>query len=216
MVKRSIRCLVGAALLLPAVLVTEAPGQVDRFYGEPVELRSNFIYFTSWKYVRQGSFVWRIERDSDATEADEDVGAWLAGDGTRPARFEVSDMPDGIRLVAQKAEKVPFQPGQIAAQVFDRGKYKTWYTIDPCAEAEPQSTKDKILPGHNAHVCYAESDDAVKWEIPKLGLYQYAGTKDNNAVFRGDANGSVRGFHGVGYQARRLTPWHLDDLNGER
>ena len=196
MTKRLTRCLVGVAVLLPAVVTVEAPAQVDRFHGEPVELRSNFIYFTSWKYVRQGSFGWRIEHDPDATEAQKNVGAWLAGDGSRPARFETSDMPHGIRLVAEKAEKVPFQPGQLAAQVFDRGKYKTWYTIDPCAQPEPFSTKDKILPGHNAHVGYAESDDAVKWEIPKLGLFEYAGTKDNNVVFRGDLDGSVRGFHG--------------------
>jgi len=59
-------CLVGAVLLQPAVLAVEAPGQVDRFYGEPVELRSHFIYFTSRKYVRQGSFAWRIEHAPDA------------------------------------------------------------------------------------------------------------------------------------------------------
>ncbi len=194
--KRSKNWLVPVAVLLPVVLAVQAQGQVDRFHGEPVELRSNFIYFTSWKYVRQGGFRWRIQHAPDATEAERNVGAWLAGDGTRPARFELSDMPRGIRLAAQKAEKVPFQPGQLAAQVFDQGKYKTWYSLDPCAAPEPFSSKDQILPGHNAHICYAESDDGLTWEIPKLGLHQYAGNKDNNIVFRGDLNGSVRGFHG--------------------
>ena len=121
----------------------------------------------------------------------------MAGRRRHAARsVRTSDMPHGIRLVAQKAEKVPFQPGQLAAQVFDQGKYKAWYTIDPCDAPEPFSTKDKILPGHNAHICYAESDDAVTWKVPQLGLYEYAGTKDNNIVFRGDLNGSTRGFHG--------------------
>jgi hypothetical protein len=124
------------------------------------------------------------------------VGAWLAGDGNKPARFITSDMPQGIRLVAQKAEKVPFQPGQLSAQVWDQGKYKAWYTMGPCDAPEPFSSKEKILPGYNSHICYAESEDAVTWQTPELGLYEYDGSKANNIVFRGDLNGSMRGFHG--------------------
>jgi len=180
-------------LVTPCGLVS---AQVDRFYGEPVELKSNFVYFTSWKYVRQGGFSWQIEHAPDASEEERNVGAWLEGDGTRPARFELSDMPRGIRLVAQKAVKKPFQPGQLAAQVFDEGKYKAWYTMGPCADPEPYSTKDRILPGHNAHIAYAESVDGVHWDIPTLGLFEYAGSKENNIVFRDDLNGSTRGFHG--------------------
>lgn len=187
---------VALGLLLALLSASSATGQVDRFYGEPVQLKSSFIYFTSWKYVRQGSFAWRIEHDPNATEAERQVGAWLAGDGKRPARFETSEMPRGIRLVAQKAEKVPFKPGQLAPQVLDQGKYKTWYTMDACPDPEPYSSKTKILPGYNAHICYAESKDGVHWETPKLGLYPYAGKLDNNIVFRGDMNGSIRGFHG--------------------
>jgi len=185
-----------AVFLSLATLCAPAGAQVDRFYGEPVELKSNFIYFTSWKYVRQGSFSWQIQHAADATEAERNVGAWLEGDGVRPALFTVSDMPRGIRLVAQKAEKRPFQSGQMAAQIFDEGKYKTWYTMAPCAEPEPFSAKDRILPGYNSVIAYAESADGAKWDTPNLGLFDYAGSKDNNIVFRGDLNGSVRGFHG--------------------
>jgi len=104
------RCASGHAarlvlLLTLAVSCCSAGAQVDRFYGEPIELKSDFIYFTSWKYVRQGGFSWQLEHASDATEEEKNVGAWLEGDGTRPARFALSDMPRGIRLVAQKAEK---------------------------------------------------------------------------------------------------------------
>lgn len=38
-------------------LTHAATAQVDRFYGEPVELKSNFIYFTSWQYVDRKSVV---------------------------------------------------------------------------------------------------------------------------------------------------------------
>lgn len=181
-------------LVLTVAYISTA--QVDRFYGEPVEIKSNFIYFTSWQYVRQGGFGWKVDVAPDATEAEKNVGAWLEGDGTRPAKFETSDMPRGVRLVAQPAEKVPFAPGQIAALVFDEGKYKSWYTVGATADPEPFSGKDKILPGYNAHIAYAESDDAVTWMFPKLGLIEYVGNTENNIVFRGDLNGSIRGFHG--------------------
>lgn len=179
------------------VLAAGAAGAGEvRYYGEPVTLKGRHLYFTSWKYVRQGTFAWRIERDPAAGAGEQNVGAWLEGDGTRPARFEPIDMPYGIRLVAQPATKMVFQPGQMAATLFDDGQYKAWYTVSPCEAAEPFSSKDKMLPGYNAHVAYAESVDGVKWEKPRLGLFEYAGNRDNNIVLRNDLNGSIRGFHG--------------------
>jgi hypothetical protein len=168
----------------------------ERYFGEPVLLKGRAIYFTSWKYVRQGDFTWRVDLDPNASEAEQLVGAWLKGDGDRPAVFETTDMPRGIRLVAQPAEKIPLKDGQFAAQVFDEGKYKAWYIVDPCPTPEPFSSKDKILPGHNGHVAYTESADGVNWTRPNLGLIEYAGSRSNNIVWRGDLNGSTRGFHG--------------------
>jgi hypothetical protein len=196
MIRRGLWLRALSCLALAAVGTGTVWGQADQFWGEPVELKSNYIYFASWKYVRQGGFGWTIQRDPQASDAEQNVGAWLKGDGTRPAVFETSDMPRGVRLVAQPAQKVPFEPGQLAAQVFDEGKYKTWYGQDPCPDPEPYSSKDRILPGYNGHVAYAESADGVTWTRPNLGLLEYAGNKDNSVVFRGDLNGSTRGFHG--------------------
>lgn len=142
--------LIGWCWLATACLAAEE-ARVDRprYFGEPVRLQGRAIYSTSWKYVRQGSFTWRVQVDPNASEAERQVGAWLKGDGSKPAVFETTDMPRGIRLVAQPAEKVPFRDGQLAAQVFDERKYKAWYVVDPCADPEPFSSKDKILPGHN-------------------------------------------------------------------
>ena len=165
--------LVFAGLLVLAFPLVAA----ERYFGEPVQLKGRALYFTSWKYVRQGSFSWRVEVDTNASEAERNIGAWLKGDGNRPAVFEMSDMPRGIRLVAQPAEKVPFKDGGLVAQVFDEAKYKAWYVVDPCADPEPFSSKDKILPGHNGHVAYAESPDGANWTRPNLGLYVYAGNR---------------------------------------
>src|ERR1043166_5387842 len=49
-----------------------------------------------------------------------------------------------------------------------RGKFRMWY----CAwSREPRP-----------RVCYAESDDGVAWEKPRLGLCEFNGSKDNNIV----------------------------------
>lgn len=165
------------------------------YYGEPVALKGNNIYFTSWKYIRQGNFRWSIQFDPNMTDDEKQLSGWLKGDGIG-AKFQPVDMPYGIRLVAQKAEKVPLKKGQMVAQIFDDGKYKAWYNVDPCPDPEPFSTKDKIMPGQNPHIAYAESKDGFTWEKPNLGIYEYAGNRDNNIVFRGDVDGYIRGFHG--------------------
>ena len=36
-------------------------------YGEPVHLHSRSLYFTSWKYVRQGRFNWHKQDQSVET-----------------------------------------------------------------------------------------------------------------------------------------------------
>jgi hypothetical protein len=74
--------------------------------------------------------------------------------------------------------------------VFDEGKYKVWYTLTPVG-GDP-----RMLGGHNAYICYAESADALVWEKPELNIHEYQGSRANNIVFRGDLDGSTRGFHG--------------------
>ena len=45
--------------------------------------------------------------------------------------------------------------------------------------------------GTNAEVtCYAESVDGIHWTKPKLGLYEVAGSKENNVVLAGMAPSS--------------------------
>lgn len=171
--------------------MSEASTVRDRVYGEPIELRGRHIYFTSWKYVRPGQFTWKTQNAPEPTEAEKLLG-WLAKmqtDGDRPADFELHDMPRGIRLVAQKAKKVPLAPGSRAPQVYDEGRYKVWHTMAGASNPD-------MLGGHNHYVCYTESSDGVHWDKPELGIHEHEGSRANNIVWRGDLNGSLRGFHG--------------------
>ena len=83
----------GKFALATLLIFTLPLAAVERYFGEPVQLKGRAIYFTSWKYVRQGSFTWRVQVDPAATEAERQVGAWLKGDGSRPAVFETSGKP---------------------------------------------------------------------------------------------------------------------------
>ena len=168
-------------------------------YGEPVILRSSTIYFTSWKYVRQGGFRYERHGDAPAGGIDPVTKALYDGDGSQPATYQPIDLPTGVRLVAQKACKVRLDPGQLGAGatvLYDKGRYRAWYGVFPCPDSEPFSTKGQLLYNYNLHVAYAESDDGFHWEKPRLGFYEYAGGKDNNLVMRNDVSGSTRGWHG--------------------
>lgn len=38
---------------------------------------------------------------------------------------------------------------------------------------------------HPEFTCYAESRDGLKWEKPKLGLFEFNGSKENNIILTG-------------------------------
>lgn len=49
---------------------------------------------------------------------------------------------------------------------------------------------------YSARLCYAESEDGVHWQKPKLGLISFQGSTDNNLVFADDLT-LGRGAHGA-------------------
>lgn len=85
----------------------------------------------------------------------------------------------------------PLAPDQVAAHFYgavlnDNGKFRMWYYA--CSLKEPgdayRADVSKLLQGP---VCYAESDDGIKWVKPKLGQVEVRGSKANNAVLLPDA-----------------------------
>jgi hypothetical protein len=94
-------------------------------------------------------------------------------------------MPYGVRLrvarptLTERPVIVPDQPadgitmGGYCTMLKDGGKYRLWYE-----SYLPLAHEDE-----DARICYAESDDGFTWRKPKLGIYEYQGTKDNNLVY---------------------------------
>ncbi len=59
----------------------------------------------------------------------------------------------------------------------DGGLFRMWYQTWTPSPVEGKSGKYAIA--------YAESDDGISWALPKLGLYEWKGGKDNNIVWTG-------------------------------
>lgn len=57
------------------------------------------------------------------------------------------------------------------------GKFKMWYQISSI----PSDKEDRSDVG----IAYAESADGVRWTLPKLGLQEWLGNKQNNVVWTG-------------------------------
>lgn len=160
--------------------------------SEPMELRSNVIFFHDWRYVNHG------------------YPGWRAADGSNVAMFGVEPLPDicfdrrdipfGIRLRTLPAQKTapfmfPSSPweGMIFSPnlIHEQGKYRLWYeVVAPRVMGAPNA-------GLANYLCYAESTDGVNWQKPELSICAYEGQEKTNIVYGGELAGPW-GFHGAG------------------
>ncbi len=80
----------------------------------------------------------------------------------------------------------------------DDGIFKAWYgASNPFAEDWFKETDG--VPGWKRllRLCYATSKDGITWEKPTLGLHEFKGSKQNNALGLGyDLSMELRHFHG--------------------
>ncbi|TNJ67557.1 hypothetical protein FE784_04025 [Paenibacillus hemerocallicola] len=89
----------------------------------------------------------------------------------------------------------PGEPDSLASHfygtvLFDEGKFRMWYVgmslgLNPDMPPEDleqlrvRKSLAKILQGP---ICYAESEDGIRWEKPNLGQLPFHGGKNNNAI----------------------------------
>ncbi|MBW3598136.1 MAG: hypothetical protein KY475_12790, partial [Planctomycetes bacterium] len=103
-------------------------------------------------------------------------------------RFLLETVKDGAALRLQKPEPQelvltadePWE-GNTSAYftIFQDGDlYRMYYRGSHFDEATKQAA-------HRELTCYAESKDGVHWEKPKLGLFEFKGSKQNNIVWDG-------------------------------
>ena len=84
----------------------------------------------------------------------------------------------------------PKAPDPVAAHFYgtvlhDGGKFRMWYYA--CHLTKPaDALKADLELLHQGPVCYAESDDGIRWTKPNLGQAEIHGSKDNNAILLPD------------------------------
>lgn len=70
------------------------------------------------------------------------------------------------------------------------GKFRMWYE---CYDLDGWDS------GDDTSFCYAESKDGLTWTKPKLGRFEYHGSRENNILFRQIGDGDSRSrVHGAG------------------
>jgi len=157
---------------------------------EPYPLDAGPHLFLDWRYVSAGQEGYLTPDGRNAREvADEIAGKVEPG----AIRAEPTEAPHGIRLEAQPAEKIgPVlkldKPWEFRIDPYTSlhrvdGKYRYWYEVE-----DTSGTDSRIL-------CYAESDDGLKWTKPELGLVDWQSNRKNNIVYGGPLT-LKHGFHG--------------------
>ena len=188
----------------------------DRPASEPYQLAGNRLVFTNWHFVRTGQLDWK---DSEGKSVYASGSAALTPE---EVHFDYYDLPVGIRLTAQPAERSgpiiprdrPWDAMGIAVNsfFFDESRFRLW---GRCQAANGE--------GFGA---YYESEDGLNWIKPNLGLVEFDGNRDNNLlgfdrhlmVFK-DPNGSPEESYKTVYDAdfendrfleyRQRRPWSV-------
>ncbi len=84
---------------------------------------------------------------------------------------------------------VPDQPWEQSVSAYttvlqDEGRFRMWYDVStPATDREPSRRV----------VCYAESDDGVRWRKPIVGQIEWNGSRQNNIVAPSSAAGGMGG-----------------------
>ncbi len=79
----------------------------------------------------------------------------------------------------------------------DGGRFRMYYrgsTNKDYLIASLVKPGEQTVPDHPLFTCYAESQDGIHWTRPKLGLYEFQGSRDNNIIWTGAFSDSFAPF----------------------
>lgn len=100
--------------------------------------------------------------------------------------FLLDSMSDGVSLQVQRPE--PQEVVLVTGESWE-GNTCAYYSIFQDGDIYRmyyRGSHTKNMKGtHDEVTCYAESNDGIHWTKPKLGLYEWEGSKENNIVWNG-------------------------------
>lgn len=172
--------LAGAVPTVHAEQRIEEPASAYGQYtkNNPFPLRHGEHLMVEWRMISPGRATWSKPTGVEPGFSDQDAAG---------VRLEHSRQPAGIRLEAQRAEKIgpvlkidkPWERIIAGGWVIkDQGKYKMWYNAHVPENLRP--LKDTNWP--HMVTCYAESEDGLTWVKPDLGLFSVGEHKNTNIV----------------------------------
>ena len=114
---------------------------------------------------------------------------------------------DGVQLTLQQPQPagtaIAFdQPweGNVSSYVtvlHGGGKFRMYYrgvNLPEYSNASALKPGEVLLPKNEEVTCYAESNDGLRWEKPKLGIVDFKGSKANNIIHNGVARHNFAPF----------------------
>ena len=105
---RGVLCSVAGLAVALSNNLTVPPARASIYntkpYGEPYELEGTRMCFTTWYWVKPGRFDWE-DNDGKSVFANRSVMARELDPNTHWKEY---DLPRGVKLVCEKAEKGPF------------------------------------------------------------------------------------------------------------
>jgi len=75
----------------------------------------------------------------------------------------------------------------------DDGLYRLYYKAGRHGPAEYRGNPPVEVDTRKSFGCYAESHDGITWTRPSLGLFEVAGTRDNNVIMTPEVGGNCAG-----------------------
>ena len=162
--------LLALPLISPLCLATALPEEPMRIGTTPQFLLDDYVVDNRWaiKYgdASQQMVIRVLHAPKKHPKNPLLVQPGMAQTGERPMATQVNVIPDK-----------------------ESGKLRMWYQVSVDRDSDPAT------PGNAYAVAYAESVDGIKWELPKVGKFEWNGSKDNNVIWMGEANKGAASPH---------------------
>jgi hypothetical protein len=131
-----------------------------------------------------------LERHKRSLFILEDSTTFIRGDVKRTL-----NPPSAARAEPVIKQDHPWEKGNVSnygTVLFDPGmkKFRYWYLAKPgnTGDADMIRMGGREMPSNRSLVCYAESDDGIRWIKPPLNQVDFEGSKENNILAIGDRN----------------------------
>ena len=151
---------------------------------------SGFKPIEEKKFLKENYFV-RFQKGPDLSDAQTTEERAAIDIGSRRELFVDEFVIEKLKGAELRMHAPVAQEVALVCDAPEEGNTSAYYTLFADgdrfrmyyrgAHADEKTKK----PTHPEFTCYAESKDGIRWEKPKLRLFEFNGSKENNIVWSG-------------------------------